>query len=198
MRKKPVQKRSRLMVDSIIEATGKVIAEEGLDAVTTNRVAEIAGISNGSLYQYFHDRNDLIEALLEKVSADTRKMFSAQLRTVAGQDVDIRSMSKLALTLGLAFLRSNDLYPELIRNWHRIPVHRLFDPIEQYFVNAGRAYLLQHSERYTLTKLQTRLYVLINSTIFTMIRFLSEDNPLLREEDVIDCLADTVASALGA
>lgn len=198
MRKKPVQKRSRMMVDSIIEATGKVIAQEGLDAVTTNRVAEIAGISNGSLYQYFHDRNDLIEALLEKVSADTMKMFSQQLRTVESQDVDVRLMSKLALTMGLAFLRSNDLYPELIRNWHRIPVHRLFDPIEQYFLNAGRAYLLQHSERYSAKKLQTRLYVLINSTIFTMIRFLSEDNPLLKEADIVDCLADTVALALEA
>lgn len=198
MRKKPVQKRSRMMVDSIIEATGKVIAQEGLDAVTTNRVAEIAGISNGSLYQYFHDRNDLIEALLEKVSADTMKMFSQQLRTVESQDVDVRLMSKLALTMGLAFLRSNDLYPELIRNWHRIPVHRLFDPIEQYFLNAGRAYLLQHSDRYSAKKLQTRLYVLINSTIFTMIRFLSEDNPLLKEADIVDCLADTVALALEA
>ena len=95
-------------------------------------------------------------------------------------------------------MRSNDLYPELIRNWHRIPVHRLFDPIEQYFLNAGRAYLLQHSERYSAKKLQTRLYVLINSTIFTMIRFLSEDNPLLKEADIVDCLADTVALALEA
>lgn len=196
MRKKPVQRRSRMMVDSIIEATGKLIASEGLDAVTTNRVAEMAGISNGSLYQYFHDRNDLVEALLEKVSTDTMKMFSQGLGVVEAQNVDVREMSKIALTLGLAFLRSNELYPELIRNWHRLPVHRLFDPIEQYFINAGRAFLLQHADRYSSTKLQTKLYVLINSTIFTMIRFLSEDNPLLKEADVIECLAETVAAAL--
>lgn len=196
MRKKPVQRRSRLMVDSIIEATARIVAEEGLDALTTNRVAERAGISNGSLYQYFHDRNDLIEALLEKVSADTTKMFSQGLRQVESSLLDVREMSRIALTLALAFLRSNDLYPELIRNWHRLPVHRLFDPIEQYFINAGRAYLLQHAGRYSASKLQTRLYVLINSTIFTMIRFLSEDNPMLKEADVIECLADNVALAL--
>lgn len=73
MRKKPVQRRSRLMVDSIIEATARIVAEEGLDALTTNRVAERAGISNGSLYQYFHDRNDLIEALLEKSAPIPRR-----------------------------------------------------------------------------------------------------------------------------
>src|SRR5690606_13246545 len=132
MRKKPVQRRSRLMVDSIIEATARIVAEEGLDALTTNRVAERAGISNGSLYQYFHDRNDLIEALLEKVSADTTRMFSQGMREVDSSLLDVREMSRIALTLALAFLRSNDLYPELIRNWHRLPVHRLFDPIEQY------------------------------------------------------------------
>lgn len=196
MRKKPLQQRSRLMVDSIIEATGQLIAREGLDAVTTNRVAELAGISNGSLYQYFHDRNDLIEALLEKVSGDAMKMFSQGLGAVETEGKDVQEMSRIALTLALAFLRSNALYPELIRNWHRLPVYRLLDPLEHYFINAGRAYLLEHNEQYSTRKLQTRLYVLINSTIFTMIRFLSEENPMMRESDVIECLAEQVALML--
>lgn len=198
MRKKPVQQRSRLMVDSILDATARLIASDGLDAVTTHRVAEIAGISNGSLYQYFHDRDDLIEALLERVSNEAMRAFSSGLGSVPTAEVDVREMSRLALRMALAFMRSNALYPELIRNWHRLPVHRLFDPIEQYFMAVGSAYVLQHAGRYQAGKLQTRLYVVINSTIFTMIRFLGEDNPLLKEEDVIDCLADQVAASLAA
>lgn len=198
MRKKPLQQRSRQMVDAIIEATGRLIAEEGLDALTTNRVAELAGISNGSLYQYFHDRSDLIEALLERTSGEVTRMFNQQLGGVDVQTVDIRTLMTLGLRVGLDFLRSNALYLELIRNWHRLPMHRLLDPIEQYFLVTSRLYLLQHFESYPLGSLQTRLYVLINSTIFTMVRFLSQDSSLLKEADVIDCLAETIALSLEA
>lgn len=198
MRKKPVQQRSRQMVEAIITATGQVIAEEGLDALTTNRVAEIAGISNGSLYQYFHDRNDLIEALLEKISSDTTRMFTQHLGNTDPQTTDLRSLMKMGLTLGMAFLRSNELYIELVRNWHRLPVHRALDPMEQYFLQMSRLYFLQSVKDYPVEHLQTRLYVLINSTIFTAVRFLSQDNPLLKEADVIDCLAETIALSLEA
>lgn len=198
MRKRPVQQRSRQMVEAIITATGQVIAEEGLDALTTNRVAEIAGISNGSLYQYFHDRNDLIEALLEKISSDTTRMFTQHLGNTDPQTTDLRSLMKMGLTLGMALLRSNELYIELVRNWHRLPVHRALDPMEQYFLQMSRLYFLQSVKDYPVEHLQTRLYVLINSTIFTAVRFLSQDNPLLKEADVIDCLAETIALSLDA
>ena len=196
MKKRPVQKRSRMMVDSIIDAACQVIATEGLDALTTNRVAEVAGISNGSLYQYFYDRADLIEAVLEKVSKDATHMFSRQLTGLETQSLDVRTLSKMALMMSLAFLRSNDLYPELILNWHRLPIHRLFDPIVQYLTSIAQSYLQQHPDKYSLNQLQTKLYVLINSTIFTMIRYLHEDNPLLKETNIVECLATMVERVL--
>ncbi len=198
MKKRPLQKRSRLMVDSIVDAACKVIAEDGLDALTTNRVADVAGISNGSLYQYFYDRADLIEAVLEKVSRDATLMFSQQLGNLDTRSLDARTLSQRALTLSLAFLRSNDLYPELILNWHRLPIHRLFDPIVQYLTTIAQTYLQQHPEQYSLNQLPTKLYVLINSTIFTMTRFLHENNPLLKESEVVDCLANMVEQVLRA
>ena len=67
MRKTPKQARSRLLVASIIDATAIVIAKHGLTAATTARIAEQAGISIGSLYQYFDSKEDLYEALLERI-----------------------------------------------------------------------------------------------------------------------------------
>ena len=52
MRKIPKQARSRLLVESIIDATAIVIAKHGLSAATTARIAEQAGISIGSFNQY--------------------------------------------------------------------------------------------------------------------------------------------------
>jgi len=57
-------------VDSLIEATGRALVEYGLDHTTTVRIAEIAGVSVGSLYQYFEGKDALVEALMDKLAGD--------------------------------------------------------------------------------------------------------------------------------
>lgn len=185
------------MVDNILEATARCIREDGFDGLNTNRVAEVAGVSIGSLYQYFHDRRELTEALLDRISGDMRQMLSQQQRLVDIGTLDIRTLARQGITVMLTFLRSDPVYLELTRNWHRLPMHRLLDPLEQHMLEAARLYFLRHSGSYPMENLQTRVYVLINSATFTMVRFISqEDSTLLREEDVIDCLVDTIALSL--
>ncbi|MFB3041085.1 MAG: TetR/AcrR family transcriptional regulator, partial [Candidatus Poribacteria bacterium] len=62
-RREPQQERSRQMRDDILEASIRVLASEGPLNFTTLRVAEVAGISVGSLYQYFPNKDALVYAL---------------------------------------------------------------------------------------------------------------------------------------
>ncbi|WP_167766903.1 TetR/AcrR family transcriptional regulator [Jannaschia formosa] len=69
-RKHAVQARSRATIAAIREATARILAERGLGAVTTNAVAERAGVSIGSLYQYFPGRDAILADLLrDKLTA---------------------------------------------------------------------------------------------------------------------------------
>jgi AcrR family transcriptional regulator len=52
-RKLPAQPRSRETVQRILEATARVLIADGYDAASTNRIAAEAGVSPGSVYQYF-------------------------------------------------------------------------------------------------------------------------------------------------
>jgi AcrR family transcriptional regulator len=65
-RKAPRQSRSQATVEVILEAATRVLAKESLAGFNTNRVAEVAGISIGSLYQYFPNKAALIAALIER------------------------------------------------------------------------------------------------------------------------------------
>src|SRR5262245_4195316 len=58
-RKAPIQARSKHMVEMLMRATARILIREGYDALTTNRVAEEAGASVGSLYQYFPSKEAL-------------------------------------------------------------------------------------------------------------------------------------------
>lgn len=65
-RKSAKQQRSRLTIDAILEATARIVDQVGLDRATTNRIAELAGVSIGSLYQYFPGKEALLAALITR------------------------------------------------------------------------------------------------------------------------------------
>jgi AcrR family transcriptional regulator len=60
------QDRARATVDAILEAAARVLAQQGYAAATTNRVAEAAGVSIGTLYEYFANREEVFEALIRQ------------------------------------------------------------------------------------------------------------------------------------
>ena len=65
-RKRPSQERSRATVDAVLDATARILVKEGYDRASTNRIALAAGVSVGSLYQYFPSKEALVSALVER------------------------------------------------------------------------------------------------------------------------------------
>jgi AcrR family transcriptional regulator len=65
-RKSPAQPRSAATVDTILEAAARILEKSGFAGYTTNAVAERAGVSIGSLYQYFPGKDALTVALIER------------------------------------------------------------------------------------------------------------------------------------
>jgi AcrR family transcriptional regulator len=67
-RKQPRQQRSQETVDAILSATAQVLVRAGYEGANTNRIAQVAGVSVGSLYQYFPSKEALVAALIERHS----------------------------------------------------------------------------------------------------------------------------------
>jgi len=81
-RKNASQGRSRATVDALVEATARVLVKEGFDKASTNRIAETAGVSIGSLYQYFPGKDALVAAVIDRHTEDLMQVVRDTLAEV--------------------------------------------------------------------------------------------------------------------
>ena len=81
-RKKPSQARSQATMDAILDAAAQVFADKGYTA-TTNHIARRAGVSIGSLYQYFPNKDAILYSLMERHVLDGREIITQEMETLA-------------------------------------------------------------------------------------------------------------------
>jgi AcrR family transcriptional regulator len=98
-RKSPVQARSSASVEAILKATIQVLLKVGKERLTTTRVAARAGVSVGTLYQYFPNKGALLRAALQRHLDEIGAVIETVCREQAGA-----SLEKMATTLVTAFL----------------------------------------------------------------------------------------------
>jgi AcrR family transcriptional regulator len=109
-RKRPVQDRSRATVDAILAAAAQVLVKDGYDRATTNRVAEVAGVSIGSVYQYFPSKEALVAALVERHNEAMRAAVLAELARVEALPIEAAVRAVIEL-----IVRAHAVEPELHR-----------------------------------------------------------------------------------
>jgi AcrR family transcriptional regulator len=110
-RKTPRQERSRILVDAILTAAVRVLSAVGVEESTTTRIAERAGVSVGSLYQYFRNRDELLGALVDRLVEDNVRRFHEELEGDAAPAVRIEAMVRSGLA---RFLDRRALYAPLL------------------------------------------------------------------------------------
>ena len=98
-RKRASQERSRATVDALIEATARILVRDGFDRASTNRIAEAAGVSVGSLYQYYPGKEALVAAVIERHNADLMKVVHEALAEVADQPVAVGTRKLVAAAI---------------------------------------------------------------------------------------------------
>ncbi len=142
LRKTPRQARSRSTVEAILEAADRVLRNEGYNAASTNRVAQVAGFSVGSLYQYFDDKQAVVGALLDQaLRGEAERVAQAldgmlRLDPAAARDRLVRLV--LSERRGKShLLRILDAHPELcveppLQHVLRVEAGTLADPLHRF------------------------------------------------------------------
>ena len=126
MRKEPRQERARATVEAILEAAARILDRQGWGRFTTNAVAEVAGVSIGSLYQYFPNKLALVEAIL-------RRHFDDVLSALRFADEQSSRIERIkVLVSGMITAHSN--HPSLHRVLlEEVPRGKIVKSIQQNF-----------------------------------------------------------------
>jgi AcrR family transcriptional regulator len=161
-RKDASQERSRATVDALIEATARILVREGFDKASTNRIAEVAGVSVGSLYQYFPSKEALVTAVIERHQQEILQTVRKELAEVMTQPVGsaVRKLIAVAIEAHRVDPRLHRVLAEQIPRVGKLEKHEAFSR-ENYAL--FKAYLERHRDELRVADLDLASFVCVTA-----------------------------------
>lgn len=192
MKKVPTQGRSRQMVDALIEATARTIAERGWQATTTNHIAARAGVSVGSLYQYFEGREDLLAALMDRERTRILARLDEAMPGLieAAPRIAIRRLLEIAFEEGS---RDEALFQAISSDLHALGAAEFADVLGGYMLDALRLVLAQRYADFEPIDAPTVAFMIANGTVTVITRFFMLTPKGVTADSLLDELTDLYA-----
>jgi AcrR family transcriptional regulator len=142
MRKSPTQARAEHTVDAILEAAAQILQSDGEEKLNTNRIAERAGFSIGTLYQYFADKEAIIAALAEREREKVLATIVKALSSVESDDGQSVTREIVRTMIGSFSKRKRArriIMMTMLKRWQFAPDKQQgTSVIEQMIVEGGR------------------------------------------------------------
>jgi len=196
-RKGPKQQRSKVTVSAILEATVRVLEQEGTDAATTSRIAEVAGVSVGTLYQYFANRDAILDALQDREFDRASEMMSRIL--ARGAYATDRAVAR-AVIEGLLELHSAApaLHRLLVVEGLRVTPTERVQAFDMRIIALIRSFLGLAGGRIRRRNVDAAAFVVYQAVRATMLACLLERPPGLDSKALVDEITDLVLRYLAS
>ena len=161
-RKLASQERSRLTVDALLEATTRILVKEGYDRASTNKIASAAGVSIGSLYQYFPTKEALVAAVIDRHMQEMKRILRESLAEVATQPVET-AVPRLITVMIDAHRVDPKLHRVLVEQSPRTGQLDNIEAMDREAYALVRSYLEAHRDEIVVTDLDTAAFVCVTT-----------------------------------
>jgi len=193
-RKPPQQSRSKVTVSSILDAAVRVLDREGADAATTTRIAEVAGVSVGTLYQYFGNRDSILDALQDREFDRATRFMTDVLGEISGTAEQIaRRVIEGLLEL---YAACPALHRLLVVEGLRVTPTDRVQAFDLRMVSALRAFFASSGLPIRRHNHAVAAFVIYHSVRATMLARLLEAPPGVGDRALVDEVTDLVISYL--
>lgn len=195
MRKRPQQQRAKIIVENILEGAQKCISDFGVLQLTTPKIAEKSGVSVGSIYQYFENKDQIVAELLLRKSEGLGQALKQLV--LLQQQTSIQDIITLSIAFGFESLKSDQgFFIEILKNWHAYSDSEAAQVLERHFLEIAMYVFGRHSPQWDFESLKHKSFVIINSTLFTMMRYASKNTFLIEEQRLQQELAKMIVAFL--
>jgi AcrR family transcriptional regulator len=191
-RKEPRQARAQATVNAILEATVQVLDREGLEAATTTRVAEVAGVSVGSLYQYFSHRDAILNALQDREFERALGMLGDVLANANLAKNPRETVSAAVQGLASLYRASPGLHRVLAIEGLRVAKADRVHDFDARVLSIVRHFLAATDAPIRRDNVDAAAFITIQSVRATMLAHLLERPPGIDESALLDELVDLV------
>ncbi|NHB59360.1 TetR/AcrR family transcriptional regulator [Acinetobacter shaoyimingii] len=183
MRKQPQQQRAKQIVEHILEATQICIAQYGLLQVTTPKISEKSGVSVGSIYQYFENKDQIVLELLRRKSESLGLAFK---NITMNQDgISLKELIPMSIQFGFDVMQDdNGFFIEVLKHWHGFNHSEAAKILEKHFLEVGLYVFNRFYPEWSFEILKHKAFVIINSTLFTMMRYVTNNEFLISEQEL--------------
>ena len=161
-RKYASQARSRATVDALVEATARILVREGFDRASTNHIADVAGVSIGSLYQYFPSKEALVAALIERHMEEMLKVVGDAFDRLAAATLD-DAAREIVLLMVEAHAVDPRLHKVLVEQVPRVGRLEHVHAIEDEVLALARAYLDAHEDQIAVPDVDVAAFVVVHT-----------------------------------
>ncbi len=188
MRHKPQQQRSEQMVALIHQTALQLIADHGVEGVSTRRIADRAGISVGTLYHYYANKQEVLRALERQFVQD----LIMQLGAATGDIVQLEigsAVRAIARIYHEQLTRDGGCWLALHRQMLRRGVEFTAD-VERFLSQVAIQYLNHHPELARVNDFPKVVYILLNACAFNLMRHAESPPANITPAALIDGLVD--------
>jgi AcrR family transcriptional regulator len=194
-RKLPQQSRSRATVEAILEGAIRVLERHGPEELSTSRVAELAGVSVGTLYQYFENREAIVDALQEREFERAGEMLASTLSSSAFTSE--RALTKAVVGGLLALYRqAPTLHRLLAVGGLQLGLAGRVQEFDLLMVSRLRAFFDATPWPIRKDKTHATAFVLYQSVRASLLAYLLEQPAGLSDEDLVSELTDLILAHL--
>lgn len=194
-RKSAQQKRSQATVEILLDATARLLAREGYDRASTNRIAAVAGVSVGSLYQYFPNKEALVAALVARHNREMLGLLRAGFERVAALDLE-PAMRELVR----AMVDAHRIDPELHRIFDeqvpRMGMLAEIEAIEREIFALVRSYLTAREAELGVADLDRATFICV-TTVETLTHEIVIHHPQMGEQECAAYIDDVTRMLVG-
>ncbi len=191
--RKPRQNRSKVTVDTIIEAGFIAVAANGTSGTTTRHIADIAGVSVGSLYEYFKNKEEIYDAMAKSFVKEVLDMVKELTPIIVEMELE-PLFQMIFYTFRDLLTRNNDRYLICLRYATELKYERYIGQIEMALMEVLMKYMMRHPRYLKVNNLSVTAYISINSSIFNVARHLILPNPQISFDEMVKGLSTMIIS----